>query len=226
VLVQLGDFGGVWYPFGEDKEQEYWLDWLADKPWTTAVVLGNHENYNIIETLPWTEMWGNEVRYLERESGNRIYFFKRGGIYEINGHKCLTIGGATSIDKHLRSPGFSWWEQEDISRDEVENCFNELDEKGYEVDYVFTHTCPSRMVMEFVHMTMYNQGKLHDHTAQFLDEIDNKVEFKGWWFGHMHVDWQYVETYDDGHKDYYTCCYNGEPLELTNWSPENPTLYH
>lgn len=214
VLIQLGDFGLIWHPIGEDKDQEYWLDWLADKNFTTAVVLGNHENYDEIEKLPWTEKWGNEVQYLERESGNRIYFFKRGAIYYINGRKILTIGGAHSIDKHMRTEGVSWWRQEDITDREIENCFKELDEKGYEVDYILSHTCPSRMVMEFVHLTMYNQGKVRDKTAEFLDEIDNRVEFKDYHFGHMHVSWTHTEVYEDGHKDSYTCHYNNPPYEL------------
>lgn len=215
VLIQLGDFGGIWYPFGENKEQENWLNWLADKPFTTAVVLGNHENYDIIETLPWTTKWGNDLQFWEQENGNRIYFFKRGAFYEIGGKKLLTIGGANSIDKHLRSAHVSWWEQEDISGKEVEACFNELDEKGYTADYILTHTCPSRLVVEFLLQSqMYYQDKIHDHTAQFLDEIDNRVEFGEWHFGHFHLDYKHVETSDDGHEDIYQCHYNGEPHEL------------
>jgi len=215
VLVQLGDFGGIWYPLGLNKEQEYWLEWLAAKKFTTAVVLGNHENYDVIETLPWTTKWGNELQYWESPKGNRIYFFKRGAIYNINGHKCLTIGGAHSIDKAYRTEGQSWWRQEDITAKEIEACFVELDEKGYDVDYVFTHTCPARMVMEFVHLTMYNQGKLKDFTAEFLEEIDNKVDFKEWHFGHMHCDWKYIEKNDDGTDgDTYWCHYNKSPHEI------------
>jgi len=214
VLVQLGDFGGIWYALGSNREQEYWLNWLGNKNFTTAVVLGNHENYDIIETLPWETKWGNEVQFYELENGNKIYFFKRGAIYNINGHKCLTIGGAHSIDKAHRTPHISWWEQEDITSKEISNCFEELDEKGYDVDYVLTHTCPSRIVMEFVHLTMYNQGKIKDTTAEFLDEIDNRVEFKSWHFGHMHTHYKHIDNYDDGHTDEYTCHYNNSPLEL------------
>jgi len=208
VLIQLGDFGFIWSD-PATKEELNWLNWLADKKFTTAVVLGNHENYDIIETLPWEEKWGNEVQFWEAKSGNRIYFFKRGAIYKINGKDILTIGGALSIDKHMRSEGISWWKQEDITREEIENCFNELDSHGYKVDYILTHTCPSRIVMEFIHPSMYNMGKFNDYTAKFLDEIDNLVEFDGWFFGHMHVDWKFEEYGNE-----YTCLYNRAPLEL------------
>jgi len=241
VLIQLGDFGGIWYPLGMNKEQTYWLEWLARKNFTTAVVLGNHENYNEIETLPWCEMWGNEVQFWESTSGNRIYFFKRGAIYNINGKKILTIGGAKSIDKVQRTVGRSWWAKEDITYSEIENCLSELETKGYDFDFVLTHTCPNRLVMNFIHTNFWNQGKLNDPTAKFLDEIDNLVTFKGWFFGHMHIDYVHVDKIpdiipgsksmdgggdDDFSNEIYTCCYNGKPLELTNWSPEEPTLYH
>lgn len=26
LLIQLGDFGWVWFPLGKNKEQEYWLE--------------------------------------------------------------------------------------------------------------------------------------------------------------------------------------------------------
>ena len=86
VLIQLGDFGWVWYPIGSNKEQEYWLDWIASRNYTLAVVLGNHENYDVIEKLPIEEKWGDTVKVLQREKGS-IYFLKRGGVYSINGKK-------------------------------------------------------------------------------------------------------------------------------------------
>ena len=99
---------GYGFHLGQNKEQEYWLDWLTSRNYTLAVVLGNHENYNIIETLPLEMKWGNEVKVLQRKDGN-IYFLKRGAVDEINGRKILTIGGAESIDKESRIINISWW---------------------------------------------------------------------------------------------------------------------
>lgn len=42
-VIVCGDFGGVW----EDRPRErYWLDWLAQKPFTLLFVDGNHENFD------------------------------------------------------------------------------------------------------------------------------------------------------------------------------------
>ena len=142
VVIQLGDFGWVWYySFENNKEQEYWLDWFAKKNYTLAIVLGNHENYDIIEKLPWIEKWGNQVQVLSRKVGE-IYFLKRGAIYEINGRTILTIGGAYSIDKSFRALGVSWWSQEELSREEIDNCLNEIEQSDKQFDYILTHTCP------------------------------------------------------------------------------------
>ena len=39
VVLQLGDFGGVW--FGDERDDEA-LDWLKGLPFTVAFVSGNH----------------------------------------------------------------------------------------------------------------------------------------------------------------------------------------
>lgn len=41
-VVILGDFGGVW-DFRENKAEDYCLDWLDKKPFTTLFIPGNHE---------------------------------------------------------------------------------------------------------------------------------------------------------------------------------------
>ena len=207
VVIQLGDFAWIWYALGKNKEQEYWLDWLANKNYTLAVVLGNHENYDIIDTLPWTTKWDNAVQYYEIENGNKIYFFKRGAIYNINDKKILTIGGAHSIDIADRLPGLTWWRQEDINNKEIQYALDEI-ENDRKVDYVLTHTCPKRIAHHFVHGYDYTE-KINCPTAKFLDEIDNLMEFKEWHFGHFHTDY---ELNDYG--DIYRCHYVHPPYEL------------
>ncbi len=202
VVIQLGDFGWVWYPSGENKEQEYWLDWLADKNYTLAVVLGNHENYDIIEDLPFENKWENEVRVLKRKKGS-IYFLKRGAAYMINGKKILAIGGAESTDKSNRIAHVSWWEQERLTFKETESCLNEIDKHSNKFDYILTHTCPAKYTTRF----SSNIAKARCSVANFLEHIDNLVEFKEWHFGHFHVDKNIL----DGK---YRCHYNSSPFEL------------
>ena len=53
VVLQLGDFGGVW--FGDERDDEA-LDWLEGLPFTLAFVSGNHENYDALVKYP-IENW-------------------------------------------------------------------------------------------------------------------------------------------------------------------------
>ena len=206
ILIQLGDFGLVWELFGENPSQEQWLDWIASRNYTTAVVLGNHENYDILETLPYTTKWGNDVQYLERETGT-IYFLKRGGVYEINGKKILAIGGAKSIDKGARIEGLSWWSQEILSESEMEYTMEQIDKHDRKFDYVFSHTCPQNVMTDFLPHGSY--VKFYDPVSEFLDEIENLIEYKEWHFGHLHND---LEKEIDGCV--FRCHYNYSPYEL------------
>lgn len=45
IVLVAGDFGCVWY--GDERDDEG-LDWLEDRPFTTAFVTGNHENYDAL----------------------------------------------------------------------------------------------------------------------------------------------------------------------------------
>jgi predicted phosphodiesterase len=202
VLIQLGDFGWVWYDIGENKEQESWLDQLAEKNYTLAVVLGNHENYDIIEKLPLVEKWGNELHVLKREIGE-IYFFKRGAVYTINQRKILTIGGAESTDKENRIPHTSWWEQEALSLEEIQNCLDEIELHNRSFDYVLSHTCPTKHVRKFTNKKV----KVNCYVAKFLDDIDNIVSCKKWHFGHFHQD-------KSVQRGKYICHYEEAPFEL------------
>jgi hypothetical protein len=208
VVIQLGDFGWVWYPIGSNKLQEYWLDWLAKKNFTLAVVLGNHENYDIIEKLPIIKKWGDEVRVLKRDV-SEIYFFKKGAVYTINGKKVLTIGGALSIDKSSRSEGVSWWAQEELSKKELENSLIEIVKHDKKFDYVLTHTCPKRYLRYFLNHSL----KMNCSVSNFLDYVKDIVTFESWHFGHFHQN----RVIEEGR---YICHYNNPPFELgTKYTP-------
>ena len=42
-VIVCGDFGGIWK---DDERERYWLNWLAQKPFTLLFVDGNHENFD------------------------------------------------------------------------------------------------------------------------------------------------------------------------------------
>lgn len=220
VLIILGDFGGIWYPRSTSSSQERYLEMIAGKPWTTAVVLGNHENYDEIFSLPTEIMWGEEVYVYTHHLGGKIYFFKRGKIYNINNLNILTIGGALSIDKEMRREGTSWWPQEDLSYTEINSCIDllntEHDHTTTPIDIVLTHTCPQDIIKHILPTRALRYGIIRDPVSAFLTEVREILHKKGysdleWHFGHFHEDTKFLD--DDG--DNFICHYQNEPFEIT-----------
>jgi predicted phosphodiesterase len=198
IVIFLGDFGLYWDE-PASKDENYWLNWLAAKPFTVAFIDGNHENFNLINNLPQEEKWGGKVGVDHRFNGD-IYHLKRGEIYNIQGKEILTLGGALSIDKHLRSEGFSWWPEELWSRTEEENCLDNLDKVNWKVDYVLAHTCPDSCIYYVIDGM---SEKFRDPTARFFEFVANKLEFNEWRFGHFHCDREFT----DQSGDKYICQY-------------------
>ena len=90
-LIVTGDFGGLWD--GGPKDQ-YWLDWLEGKPFTTLFVDGNHENFDLLNTLPERQWNGGSV-HVARE---HVLHLMRGQVFTFGGLTWFTMGGASSHD--------------------------------------------------------------------------------------------------------------------------------
>lgn len=209
VVIQLGDFGWLWYPFNQNKEQEYYLDYLSTRKFTLAVLPGNHDNYDIIKSLPTCDKWGGRVRYLKRAK-NRfadsgiIYFLERGETYTINNKTFWVMGGALSIDKDKRTLGIGYWSDEIPSFHEMNYGMEKLDAVDWSVDYVLTHTCPVNLY-HLVGIKHSEHLKYNDPLSFYLKEIYDKISFKEWHFGHFHKD------VNDGQ---FYCHYRNKPFLL------------
>lgn len=178
ILVIMGDAGFVWSGTPAEK---YWLDWLDKKPWTTFCVLGNHENYDRIEQLP-TTTFGDEMCYKVNDS---VYYAMSGKVYNLCGQKCLVVNGADSHDifvdgKRYRYPHISWWEQEQITEEDVDIAKINIAKHGGTVDYVFSHTGGSK-ICNFL-------GFNPTVSDERLDRILSEVIYKEHFCGHYHRD--------------------------------------
>ncbi len=91
VVLQLGDFGGVW--FGDERDDET-LDWLEGLPFTVAFVSGNHENYNALARYPVETWHGGKVQPIRPH----VLHLMRGQVFELAGFTFFTMGGAASHD--------------------------------------------------------------------------------------------------------------------------------
>ena len=153
-VIICGDFGGIWNQGWESGNENYWLTWLDEKPYTTLFVDGNHENFDELYKYPIKEWHGGKVH----EIRPHVLHLMRGEIFEICGKKILAFGGARSHDiqdgiiewdekglwkytasqweregKVFRINHYSWWEQELPNDEEIKKFKAEL-EKMAETD--------------------------------------------------------------------------------------------
>ena len=91
TVIITGDCGGVW--FGDSRDDET-LDWLERLPFTLAFVCGNHENYDALERYPVAEWRGGKVHRIRPH----VLHLMRGQIFELEGYRFFTMGGAKSHD--------------------------------------------------------------------------------------------------------------------------------
>jgi len=183
-VIICGDFGLLWKN-EPDKNEKYWLKWLDERPFTTLMIDGNHENHTRLDALP-KEVWNNGIIGRVNDS---VIHLKRGEIYTINNKKFLTIGGAASIDKANRTIDMTWWERELLSQAEEDYAIENLEVNQWEVDYIISHTAPQ----EIIKYLYRNAGMYHkDPVAKFLDHIKSNLKFKKWYFGHLHMDQDFL----------------------------------
>lgn len=161
IVIILGDFGGVWNYRGEDKEENYWLNWLNDKKFTTLFVDGNHECFPRLNKYPERDFCGGRVHEIRPS----VLHLMRGELFELEGKKFFAFGGASSHDvedgildpvkdkgkikrwrydreKRFRVDGVNWWREELPSETEMSRGRTVLAENENKVDFVLSHAAP------------------------------------------------------------------------------------
>lgn len=179
-VIVLGDFGVIW---DNSNEQKYWLKWLDNKHFTTLFIDGNHESFDLLYKYPVEEWNGGKIHRIN----DSVYHLMRGQVFNIDGLKFFTFGGATSIDKLQRTEYISWWRQELPTTKELDEGINNLEKNNWQVDYVLSHCCSANMLK-----VLYNYRLLNDYDTDILNKyfnmIEDKVDYKHWYFGHYHQD--------------------------------------
>ena len=209
--IVLGDFGLPWSSDCEidesgihsyDHTDRYLLKWYNQKPFKVLAVMGNHDNYDVIEKLPEVDMFGNKVLKVS----DNVFYLKRGEIYTIEDKRFFVLGGAMSDDKVWREPHESWWEQEEWSEGEKIACLEKIVQCGGNFDYVLSHTGPSAGITltdDFFCNEENLKQLYHDSTVVFNDKIDSIISYKKWFFGHWHSDWGYDNSKESKYVPLY-----------------------
>ena len=132
------------------------------------------------------EYHGGKVFY-EKAFPN-ILFAVDGEVYDFDGHRCIVIGGAYSIDKHYRlAHGLHWWPDEQPDGEIKTAVEKRLSALNWSVDVVLSHTCPRKYEPTEVFLSGFDQSAVDKNTEDWLDSIENRLDYKKWYCGHYHT---------------------------------------
>ena len=194
IVIVVGDFGMIWDNV-PSKSEEYWLNWLSEKPWMTLFLDGNHENFTRLDALDEVKIFGGKAGRVN----NTIFHLKRGEAYNIDGYKFFVFGGGKSIDKAQRIPDVSWWDRELPNYAEYRNGCHHLARFSHEFDYILTHDAPASIYVEMdKKYGLVKEGNFD--LPKFLEKVRQSTSFKHWYFGHFHFN----DTFDEK----FSCLYH------------------
>lgn len=133
VVLQLGDFG-FWVP---GANSDAYLDTLNAACEEYGVELlwvdGNHEDHRTLNSLPLNDIGVRPIR-------EHITHLPRGFRWTWHRRRWMSLGGAHSVDKHMRKEGRSWWPEEYLSDADIDRAVG-----GGPVDVIVAHDCPDRV---------------------------------------------------------------------------------
>ena len=188
-LIICGDCGVLW----DEETKKESIKHFASFGTNILFVDGNHENFDMLNSYP-IEIWnGGKVHKL----ADNVIHLMRGQVFEIFGKKFLTLGGADSSDKEYRQEHISWWGDERITTDDINEAQKNLAKVDHKVNYVITHTPSTKTLNSFIDILTqcgedipyYLKNKVvATPSSDMLDFINNKVKYRQWFCGHLHVD--------------------------------------
>ena len=129
-----------------------------------------------------TELYGGKVYQMSENT----FFLKHGEIFNINGIKILSYGGATSIDKANRSLNISWWPQEETSYSDYLNAISNLKKHNWDIDILLSHTTDNRLI-SMIYFD-YIKDSVSEQIFNLKEEIKYHNPDKEYLniFGHLH----------------------------------------
>lgn len=213
ALIILGDAGIMYYD-QEHEQTKKIKQLISECPITLLCIRGNHEARPIhtkgIEFIYEENDPVIPSGYYYESAYPNIRYIADGSTFNINGNRCLFIGGAYSVDKEYRlMSGWRWFEDEELTDEEMTDILDKIDHKHY--DYVFTHTCPEKWQPRDLFLSIFDQSKVSKKMEQFLTTVSEIITFRYWYFGHYH-DNRHMTNREDSYQ--IIMLYdNVEPLE-------------
>lgn len=187
-VVQLGDFGiGDWGTPGRNK---MFIGLIEEATRRTDVPLyfidGNHDDHNIIDSWPGQ-------RFQHKEIAKGLFYIPRGTVWEWDDRVWMAMGGAYSIDKHMRVEGESWWKQETPTYRQINDAI--VNSAGVEIDFLITHDAPEETEWPRPLIPIEESLEVRKDISALVHATKPRMMFHGHY--HMVTDWTLER--DEGH---------------------------
>lgn len=152
-LVQIGDFGMGFNGRDWERDADQW-NVVND----ARFIRGNHDDPAVCKSsMSWI----------------------KDGHYE---NDVMFIGGAWSIDSAYRTPGYTWWPDEELSDQEFEVIHNKYCET--KPKFMVTHDAPHSLSQRM----FWDHGHIkRTRTSYWLDAMFFNHKPVAWIFGHWHL---------------------------------------
>ncbi len=93
------------------------------------------------------------------------------------------------MDKMIRLMyGYGWWPDEQPSEEIKRDVERKLDELRWKVDVVLSHTTPLKYEPVEVFLKGIDQSKVDKSTEEWLDGIEDRLDYQKWYCGHYHTE--------------------------------------
>lgn len=183
-VIQLGDFGFWSYPTSP------YLDAIEIACMATGVrvawIDGNHERYTLLTgkggilDQPDAQHHAHRVR-------QHVYYLPRGYRWTWHGKTWLALGGATSLDRNMRTEWISWFKEEEITEQQADYAIG-----GGPVDVLICHDGPASTNPKFPPIAWPRSELIRaQHHRNRLQRVMDGVKPQLVAHGHFHL--SYVE---------------------------------
>jgi predicted phosphodiesterase len=185
-LIVCGDFGFINSAEGTIMQiiEDEILDEMERLSYTVLFIDGVNEHFDRLNSYP-VEVWnGGKVHRIRKN----IAHLMRGQVFEIEGKRIFSMGGAISDDIYtLNKPKkeLDFTVKSLPTQAELDEGRSNLQKNNFTVDVILTHTPTAEAITSNWHSVRNpNGGAL----LPFLDNIIAEVEYKCWYFGLVHMD--------------------------------------
>lgn len=117
-----------------------------------------------------------------------LFFVRDGAVFELNGKQSVVIDGAYSIHKAMRlMHSYGWWSDEQPSQEIKRDVEYKLNELGWKVDMVLSHTTPLIYEPVEVFLPGVDQSDVNMSAEVWLDGIRNRLKYEKYYCGHYYA---------------------------------------